>query len=90
MIIDSKNEVNTTYNDFSSVREEDINLIFQRDAIINPITLKTSQSNFPVKLHYMLSELEKDGLHEIISWQPHGRCFVVHKQKELVDKILPL
>jgi len=46
--------------------------------------------NFPIKLHYMLSELEKDGLDHIVSWQPHGRCFVVHKQKEFVDHVLPL
>jgi HSF-type DNA-binding len=49
-----------------------------------------SDQNFPVKLHYMLSELEADGLDDIVSWQPHGRCFVVHKQKEFVEKILPL
>jgi hypothetical protein len=49
-----------------------------------------SSKNFPVKLHYMLRELERDGLDHVISWQPHGRCFVVHKQKEFVDKILPL
>jgi hypothetical protein len=49
-----------------------------------------TEQNFPVKLHYMLSELESDGLDDIVSWQPHGRCFVVHKQKEFVDKILPL
>ena len=40
-----------------------------------------SDRHFPVKLHYMLSELEQDGLDHIVSWQPHGRCFVVHKQE---------
>lgn len=46
--------------------------------------------NFPAKLHYMLSEIERDGLGHIVSWQPHGRCFMVHKQKEFEQKILPL
>ena len=49
-----------------------------------------SDRNFPEKLHYMLSELENDGLSHIVSWQPHGRCFLVHKQKEFVEVILPL
>lgn len=45
---------------------------------------------FPEKLHKMLSNIEKDGYSHIISWQPHGRCFVVHKPKEFVAKIMPL
>jgi hypothetical protein len=48
------------------------------------------EQNFPVKLHYMLNELEKDGMDEIVSWQPHGRCFLVHKQQQFVDHVLPL
>jgi hypothetical protein len=38
---------------------------------------------FPEKLHYVLSEIEKDGLQHIASLQPHGRCLVVHDQEEL-------
>lgn len=39
---------------------------------------------FPVKLHEMLHDLEEDELDHIITWQPHGRCFVVHKSAEFV------
>lgn len=28
---------------------------------------------FPVKLHYTLTELKKDGLDHVVSWMPHGR-----------------
>jgi HSF-type DNA-binding len=49
-----------------------------------------ADQNFPVKLHYILSELERDGLSHIVSWQPHGRCFVVRDQKEFVERVLPL
>lgn len=49
-----------------------------------------SEQNFPVKLHYMLSDMEADGLDHIISWQPHGRSFTINKPKEFVDKILKL
>jgi hypothetical protein len=48
------------------------------------------EHNFPVKLHYMLSELETDGMDDIVSWQPHGRCFLVHKQQQFVEQVLPL
>jgi hypothetical protein len=43
---------------------------------------------FPLKLHDMLRHLEVDGHNHIISWQPHGRCFVVHKPREFVT-LLP-
>ena len=41
---------------------------------------QATDRNFPVKLHYMLSELENDNQDHIVSWAPHGRCFVVHDQ----------
>jgi hypothetical protein len=43
---------------------------------------------FPLKLHEMLDTLSQDGNDHIVSWQPHGRCFVVHKPKEFVE-LLP-
>lgn len=44
---------------------------------------------FPVKLHSVLDQVEADGLGHIVSWQPHGRCFVIHKPKEFVDHVMP-
>jgi hypothetical protein len=44
---------------------------------------------FPDKLHHMLTEVSKEGLDHIVSWQPHGRCFVVHKAKEFVTTVMP-
>jgi hypothetical protein len=44
---------------------------------------------FPIKLHAVLNQVEADGLGNIISWQPHGRCFVIHKPKEFVDYVMP-
>lgn len=43
---------------------------------------------FPMKLHAMLDKIDNDGLAHIISWQPHGRCFLVHKPKEFVENVL--
>jgi HSF-type DNA-binding len=38
---------------------------------------------FPIKLFEILDLVEKDGFSRIISWQPHGRCFVIHRPMEL-------
>ena len=43
---------------------------------------------FPVRLHTMLDKMEADGHGDVISWQPHGRCFVVRKPKEFRE-LLP-
>lgn len=44
---------------------------------------------FPARLHAMLEESENNGLEDIVSWQPHGRCFVVHRPKEFAVEIMP-
>ena len=43
---------------------------------------------FPLKLHEMLDAASANNQEDIVSWQPHGRCFVVHKPKEFVN-LLP-
>jgi hypothetical protein len=45
--------------------------------------------SFPIKLHAVLLQVENDGLSHIVSWMPHGRCFVIHKPKEFVDLVMP-
>lgn len=44
---------------------------------------------FPLKLHQMLSTVADEGLDHIVSWQPHGRCFLVHNKKRFVEEIMP-
>jgi hypothetical protein len=43
---------------------------------------------FPVRLHYCLNDMERDGLSHIVSWQPHGRCFVVHNKERFIKEVL--
>eukprot|EP00592_Proboscia_alata_P008468 CAMPEP_0194363418 /NCGR_PEP_ID=MMETSP0174-20130528/11213_1 /TAXON_ID=216777 /ORGANISM="Proboscia alata, Strain PI-D3" /LENGTH=765 /DNA_ID=CAMNT_0039136801 /DNA_START=112 /DNA_END=2406 /DNA_ORIENTATION=+ len=43
---------------------------------------------FPLKLHQMLNDVNKDGLSHVVSWQPHGRCFIVHLPKVFVADIM--
>ena len=44
---------------------------------------------FPMKLHEVLEQVELDDLAHVISWQPHGRCFIIRKPKEFVDHVMP-
>jgi len=71
------------------------NLIVQHNyhnqAHVPPHEVELSHNNrvcFPLRLFEMLQLVEQEGLEHIVSWQPHGRCFVVHKQQQFED-ILP-
>jgi HSF-type DNA-binding len=55
----------------------------------DPIARGGVTTPFPLKLHDMLDEIERDGHADVVSWQPHGRCFVVRKPKEFVNHIMP-
>ena len=64
------------------------------DPVVDPTLIKHKAKGgvivpFPVKLHDMLDKIEADGLAHVVSWQPHGRCFVVHKPKEFVNHVMP-
>jgi len=41
---------------------------------------------FPMKLHCLLEEHLHD---DVISWQPHGLCFLVHKRDVFVQEVMP-
>jgi hypothetical protein len=43
---------------------------------------------FPEKLHDMLSRMDEEGTNNVISWQPHGRCFLIHKKKDFVNHVM--
>jgi len=44
---------------------------------------------FPKKLYRLLEEVGEKELSDVVSWQPHGRAFLVHKPKEFVNHVLP-
>ena len=44
---------------------------------------------FPLKLHELLNTTESDGFANVMSWQPHGRAFVIHETKEFVETAMP-
>jgi len=44
---------------------------------------------FPEKLHAMLSVATEQGFDDVISWRPHGRCFLIHQKQVFVTAIMP-
>jgi hypothetical protein len=46
---------------------------------------------FPEKLHEMLTAIDEDGGEDtnVVSWQPHGRCFIVRDPKAFVEDVMP-
>ena len=45
--------------------------------------------SFPFKLHTMLANTDRDGYSLIVSWQPHGRCFMLRDVKAFTNTVLP-
>lgn len=45
---------------------------------------------FPEKLYGMLESAGADGYSDIVSWQPHGRAFCVHKPKPFVEDVMAM
>lgn len=43
---------------------------------------------FPEKLYHMLASAQGEYDH-IVSWQPHGRCFLIRKKEPFVNEIMP-
>jgi HSF-type DNA-binding len=79
------------YHDFANIQDVDV-----KDLILKSPSSEPARNNhavvasFPEILHYMLNEIKRDGLDHIVSWLPHGRCIMVHKQKEFEHDVIPL
>lgn len=59
-------EIQRNYKDYSNVPDEAID-------IAAAVQMGNTQQPFPVKLHYMLDEVENQGLDDIVGWEVHGR-----------------
>lgn len=45
---------------------------------------------FPSVLHAMLERSDREGFDDIVSWQAHGRAFIVHSPTRFVNEVMPL
>jgi hypothetical protein len=50
---------------------------------------KSGDGTYVLRIHEMLENAEKEGYQHIVSWQPHGRAFRVHKEEEFIESIMP-
>lgn len=81
----------TPYFDYAAVPLDKVPALFEvnwKGPVLVPAT--SSNSNFPVKVHYMLSDMERDGLQSICAWQDHGRAFFIHDTEAFEKEHLPL
>ena len=53
-------------------------------------------NHFPSRLHEMLSTIDDDDRGgstsnnaNIVSWQPHGKCFLIKNKENFIAKVLP-
>ena len=44
---------------------------------------------FPYRLYKMLKAAEEERFEEIVSWQSHGRCFLLHQPEKFVKEVMP-
>ena len=59
------------YHDFSVVPDEALGT--SAEATIGAVQMANAQPSFPVKLHHMLEQVEKEGNDDIVGWETHGR-----------------
>jgi hypothetical protein len=83
------NEVSGIYRDYANVDLQEV----KAELNVSPDKCKGPRGGvavpFPVRLYAMLEETKKEGLEDIVSWQVHGRCFMVHSPANFVTDVLP-
>ena len=66
-----------------------------------PARAVVDPNHFPTQLYKMLTEIENsqgaaadaestgESFVKIVSWQPHGKCFLIHNEDKFSNKVLP-
>jgi len=69
------------YRDFSSLRTCDVPQIVPSSLRASRRRKGPKELSFPTKLYDLLSDCRSEGLEHIISWQEHGRSFIIADSK---------
>lgn len=87
----SKDDVKATVAALSASTEPD-NTKSEATAVPTPAPSRRGgpAMSFPYKLHTMLANTDRGGYSHIVTWRPHGRCFVIHDTKLFASEILPV
>ncbi|CAB9521448.1 shock factor protein 4 [Seminavis robusta] len=83
---DEASKVQHSYHDHANDEEEESNL---QSHLVEMSLYRPADQNFPARLHRLLTNAEKEGISHIISWQPHGRCFLVHNKELFEQQVMP-
>jgi hypothetical protein len=62
----------------------------EKESEMKVSVVSETEHSFPWKLHDMLEAAESNNFDHIVSWEPDGLSFKVHKSDEFVTKIMPL
>ncbi|GAX09636.1 hypothetical protein FisN_19Lh097 [Fistulifera solaris] len=85
----NEREVSGIYRDYANVDLQEV----KADLNFSPDKCKGPRGGvavpFPVRLYTMLEVTKKEGFEHIVSWQVHGRCFMVHSPQKFVTDVLP-
>eukprot|EP00977_Amphora_coffeiformis_P027744 scaffold34638_cov161-Amphora_coffeaeformis.AAC.15 len=77
------------YHDYSNAVEESF-VDQSSESMDDSIRRKSGvRQSFLHTLHRVLERASESGYNHVVSWQPHGRCFVVHQPKEFVYHVMP-
>ena len=74
------------YHDFSRLKPSESS--FDLDKL--QVTRGGVCTPFPTVLHNMMEQSDAKGYSNIVSWQSHGRAFLIHKPKTFLADVLPL
>jgi HSF-type DNA-binding len=72
------------YHDYAQAKPTEMDLQSikaSRGGVHNP---------FPTVLHNMMEQADAQDFANIVSWQPHGRAFLIHDPKGFVQHVLPM
>ena len=78
------------YEEFSSTCGKPLMGMRPKNDGICEKTKPHSEHAFPWKLHDMLSAAQSEHFHDVVSWEPNGLSFKVHRIEDFVQQILPL
>ena len=82
-------KVQHNYHDYSQARDSERGGLPGSNGGGGKQEGRSQDSKFPILLHYILGELEKEGKSHVMGWMAHGRAFIVRDQKRLEEEILP-
>lgn len=80
------NKIVHTYHDHANDVEEESAL---RNHLVELSLYRPADQNFTARLHRLLTCGDSEKISHIISWQPHGRAFLVHDKQQFEQQVMP-